>query len=300
MDIVTGAFGYTGRYIARLLLDQGRTVKTITGHPERPNPFGERVKAEPFNFENPSALIESLRGADTLYNTYWIRFPHGTMTYERALMNSRTLISAAKDAGIRRLVHISITNASETSPFPYFRGKGLVEQAIRDCSLSYAILRPTVIFGPEGLLINNIAWLLRRMPIFAIPGSGDYKLQPIFVEDLAELAVEAASSEENVTFDAAGPETFTFEELVRLIARTVGSRARITHVSPSKALFFSRLAGRLLNDVVLTRDEIDGLMANLLVSDSSPRGRTRLSEWLSEHAQAIGTNYFSELARHYG
>ncbi len=214
-------------------------------------------------------------------------------------MRSRVLIGAAVEAGVRRIVHISITNPSENSPLPYFRGKALVEKAIRESGLSYAILRPTVLFSPEDVLINNIAWFLRRFPAFPIAGSGDYPIQPVFVDDLAQLAVNAGAGSEDVVLDAVGPETFTFEEMVRLIARRVGSRARLIHVRPSVALLAARMAGWLVRDVVLTRDEIDGLMAGHLVSADPPTASTRFTEWLEAEGATLGRRYASELGRHY-
>ena len=157
IDVVTGAFSYTGKYIARRLLANGKTVRTITGHPNRENPFGGRVQALPLDFDRPRELAESLKGATTLYNTYWVRFPRRDVTYQRAVENTGTLVKAAVEAGVRRIVHVSITNASEDSPFPYFTGKGRVERVIAGSGLSYAILRPTVIFGAEDVLVNNIA-----------------------------------------------------------------------------------------------------------------------------------------------
>ena len=299
LHVVTGAFGYTGKYITRRLLDIGHRVRTLTGHPDRPNRFGHRVSVAPYSFDDPGKLVESLRGAAALYNTYWIRFPYGQMTYEKAVENSDILFKAAKEAGVGRLVHISITNADETSHLPYFKGKGVLEKTLAGSGLSYAIIRPTVIFGPEDILINNIAWILRRFPLFPIPGSGDYRLQPIFVQDVGEIAVRAAQQDENMVLDAAGPDTYTFAEMVHHIADAVGSRTKIIGLPPGLALALSRVIGALVKDVVLTRDEVDGLMANLLVTDSSPTGTTRLSEWLRDHADSVGAQYASELNRHY-
>jgi len=299
LNVVTGASGYTGKYITRRLHLAGKRVRTLTAHPARPSEFGNQIEIAPLDFDNPLELRQSLSGATTLFNTYWIRFSHGGTTFESAIENSKTLIQAAEDAGVRRIVHVSITNPSLNSPLPYFTGKAEVETAIAASSLSYAILRPTVIFGAEDILINNIAWLLKRTPLFAIPGSGDYRLQPVFVEDVAELAVDAARREANLILDAAGPDVFTFEELVRLIADAVRSRARILHVGPGIALILARLLGWATRDVMLTRDEVDGLMANLLVSAQPPTGRTRFSTWLKENAYQLGSRYASELARHY-
>ena len=298
-NVVTGAFGYTGKYITRLLLESVDGVTTLTGRPERPNPFGERVRAVPFNFDDPPALIESLRGATTLYNTYWVRFSHGGTTYDRAVANTKTLFSAAKAAGLRRVVHVSIANPSENSPLPYYSGKALLERALIESGISYAILRPTVIFGDEDILINNIAWLLRRFPVFAVPGSGAYRLQPIFVEDFAEIAVRAGRDDQNTVMDVVGPDIFTFDELVRLIARAVGSRSWICHVPPMLALVVSKLIGLLVGDVVLTRDEVKGLMSDLLISHDPPRGTMHIADWLAQNADRVGTHYASELGRHF-
>ena len=258
LNLVTGAFSYTGKYITQRLLSIGEKVKTLTSRSDLENPFGSQVTTLPFNFDNLSLLTESLRGVTTLYNTYWVRFSYRGTTFDRAVVNSRKLIKAAEEASVRRIVHISITNPSAESPFPYFRGKALVEEAITRSKLSYAIVRPTVIFGAEGILINNIAWLLRKFPIFAIPGSGDYRIQPVYVEDVAEIAVSAGHKDDNLVIDTIGPEVFTFNELVRLIAKKIHSRAKVIYVSPMLALSVARLIGYAVKDVVITKDEIEG------------------------------------------
>jgi len=299
LNVVTGAFGYTGKYITRRLLSMGKRVRTLTGHPNRENPFGGQVSVSPFNFDNPTELTKTLRGATALYNTYWVRFSHGQVSFDKAVENTKTLIKAAEEAGVGRIVHVSVTNASEESPLPYFRGKGLVEKVVVHSRLSYAIIRPTLIFGAEDILINNIAWLLRRFPVFAVPGSGDHRVQPVFVEDVAEIAVSTAHHHKNVVLDAVGPETYTFDELVRLIADKIQRRVKIVHLRPGLVLFLSRMIGYIVRDVVLTRDEVEGLMSNLLVSESPSTGQTRLSDWLGQNANSVGARYASELDRHY-
>jgi len=298
-DVVTGAFGYTGKYITRRLLAMGRAVRTLTGHPDRGAAFNGNIEVAPLQFDRAAELVASLRGATTLYNTYWVRFPRGAVGYEKAVDNTRILIDAAREAGVRRIVHISITNPSEDSNLGYFRGKAAIERLVVASGLTYAILRPTVIFGVEDVLVNNIAWLLRHCPVFAVPGSGDYRLQPVYVVDMAEMAVTAGRGSGNTVSDAVGPEIYTFQELVGLIADRVGSHAKVVHVRPGLALFLSQMVGRVVHDVVLTKEEVAGLMAGLLVSRNPPTGRTRLSEWASRHAHLLGRHYASELRRHF-
>jgi len=227
---ITGAFSYTGKYATRLLVERGYRVRTLTNHPRRENPFGDRVEAFPYNFGHPDLLRETLRGTSTLINTYWVRFPHGGSTFAAAVANTKTLIAAARDAGVKRIVHVSIANPSDESPLAYYRGKAQLEKAVRDSGLSCAILRPTVIFGPEDILINNIAWFIRHFPVFGIPGDGRYGVRPIHVEDMARLIVENVEDPKNTAVDAVGPETYTFDELVRLIAGKMGRSVKLIHV----------------------------------------------------------------------
>ena len=295
LSVVTGAFGYTGKYIARRLLAAGASVVTLTNHPQP----DAGITTYPYDFDNPARLADHLQGATTLYNTYWVRFPHSGVGFDRAVQNSRALIAAAKAAGVRRIVHVSITNAGAAPHLPYFCGKGLVEESIMASGLSYAILRPTLVFGVEDVLVNNIAWFLRRFPVFGVPGDGAYPVRPVYVDDLAALAVTQGSENENSVIDAVGPDTFTFEEIVRMLARGIGSKARILHLPPLAVLAASSLASVFLRDVVLTWDEIDGLMAGALTSDSPPTATTRFSDWLAEHGDRLGRGYQSELARHF-
>lgn len=298
-DVVTGAFGYTGRHITQRLLEAGRSVRTLTGHPGRASPFGSAVTAVAFRFDDPGAMAEALRGADTLYNTYWVRFARGGVDHAVATALSRALIRAAEAAGVRRVVHVSITGADPASPLPYFRGKGLVEQALRASRLSWAIVRPALIFGPEDVLIHNIAWILRRAPVFAVFGDGRYQVRPVHVEDLADLCVQAGSASDQATADAVGPERFTYEEMVRLVAAAVGRMRPIVHLPPTLAWTLSVPVGWAVGDVVVTRDEIAGLMAGLLDVDGPATGSRRFSAWVRDEAGELGARWASEVARHF-
>ncbi len=295
-QVVTGAFGFLGRHIAGQLLERGKEVATLTSS-VRPDAFGGRVKVHPLDFSRPQTLVQSLRGAEVLYNTYWIRFPMGTMTFDRAVQNSRALFSAAAEAGVSRVVHVSITNPSKDSPFGYFRGKALVERALAESGLSHAILRPAVLVGDEGILINNIAWALRRMPVFGLFGDGQYRVQPIFVKELAALAIEQGAAKENATIDAIGPETFTFRGLVEEIAAAIDVRTMVVSMPPGLALATIRLLGKCVHDEIVTRDEMRAMMAGLLCTQSPPTGATRLIAWLRENRETLGREYMSEKGR---
>jgi uncharacterized protein YbjT (DUF2867 family) len=300
LDLVTGAFSYSGARIAERLLESGRDVRTLTFHPDRRHPLRALVPALPYRFDDPVALTRDLDGVDTLYNTYWVRFDHGRATFATAIANSRTLFQAAARAGVRRIVHISIANPSIDSTLPYFRGKALVERALAEVGIPYSIVRPTWIFGGErDVLTNNIAWILRRMPVFALPGDGAYPVQPVHIHDLARICIDAGKATGDRVIDAAGPETMPFRSLVTLIRAAVDTNPPILRIPPPVMAAAARALGLLVSDVVLTGDEIRGLMAGLLISHEPPLGQIAFSRWLTEHATSVGRSYANELQRHF-
>jgi NADH dehydrogenase len=298
LDVVTGAFSYSGRAIAARLLAQDRAVRTLTGHPDRAAPDSP-IAVRPLDFADLPGLMHSLEGATTLYNTYWVRFARGRTDHALAVENSRTLFHAARQAGVQRIVHVSITNPSIESPYPYFRGKALVERALAETGEPYTVLRPAVLFGADGVLVNNIAWLLRRLPVFAIGGDGGYKIRPIHVDDLADLAVACAVDTDDRIVDAVGPDRPTFTELVHAIRNAVESRARVVRIPGALLPPLSGLLNTVLRDVLLTRDEFHAMADGLADTAGPATAPTRITDWLASHGQTLGLTYANELRRHF-
>ena len=294
---VTGAFGYSGKYIAQKLLENGCEVHTLTNSTDRENSFGNKIKVYPFNFDNPSELTESLKDVKVLYNTYWVRFNHKLFTHADAVKNTLILFDSAKKAGVERIVHVSITNPSAESGLEYFRGKAELEKALMESGISYSILRPAVLFGKEDILINNIAWVLRMFPVFSVFGDGAYGIQPIYVEDLAELAVDQGKIRDNNIINAIGPESFAYRELVYTIGKIIGIKRPVISLPPLLGYIFAVIIGWFVGDIFLTWDEIKGLMAGTLTVTTPPVGKTKLTDWTKSHAKSLGEHYTSELAR---
>jgi len=297
-DVVTGAFSYSGAAIARELRAAGHQVRTLTGHPGRA-PADSGIDVRPLAFADPGALERDLAGAHTLYCTYWVRFSRGDTTHETAVRNSQVLFGAAARAGVQRIVHVSITHADPASPYPYFRGKGEVEGHLRACGVPYAIARPAILFGGNGVLLNNIAWLLRRVPVFAIGGGGDYRIRPIHVDDLAKFCVDLGGRPDSVTVDAVGPESVTFREMVTAIKVATGSKALIVPAPGWLIPPLSAALGVALRDVLLTREEYQAMAAGLADSAAPATGETVLTDWITAHGAELGRSYANELDRHF-
>lgn len=298
LDVVTGAFSYSGRAIAQTLLDEGRQVRTLTGHPGRAA-ANSPIQIRALDFDDQIGLVSSLEGVTTLYNTYWVRFAHRQIDHDLAVANSRALFQAARLAGVKRIVHVSITHPSADSPLPYFRGKALVERALAETGISYAVLRPAILFGGDGVLLNNIAWLLRHFPVFAVGGRGDYRIRGIHVDDLARLCLQKGNESDNSVTDAVGPDRPSFLELVTSIKSVVASRSRLIHVPGFSVPVFSKIVGTVLGDVLLTRDEYHAMAIGLADTEGPATGTTSLNEWLLEHGPTLGLSYANELERHF-
>ena len=301
MNAVTGVFSYTGSHIARRLLADGESVRTLSREPDPGHPLAGQVEFARLQFADRAELATALEGVGTLYNTYWIRFPRGDSTWEGVVANTRVLLDVAREAGVRRVVHVSVTNATADSPLPYYRHKAITEQAVRECGLTYAIVRPTLVFAPGDILLNNIAWSLRRFPLFLVPGDGRYRVQPVAAEDVAGICVDAArdSSDEAIERDAAGPDVYSYERVVRLIRAATGARSRIVHAPPRLTVAAGAIVGRLKRDALITERELAGLMEEALVSHEPPRGTRSFESWLAASAATLGRDYASEYARNW-
>ncbi len=297
LHAVTGALGYTGKSVTEQLLAQGTRVRTLTNSPNRENPFGDQLEIHPLAFDNPAQLTQSLQGVQVLYNTYWVRFNHKLFTFDQAVENTKALFKAAKDAGVERIVHVSILHANEADDLGYYKGKHELENTLKSLDLPYTILRPGVLFGRGDILINNIAWVLRRLPFFGVFGDGQYKLRPIHVDDMANLMIHCSQHFESTTIDAIGPESYTYRQLVELIGSIVNITKPIIGVPPILGYAVSKLVNRAVNDVTITREEIAGLMRGLLDSDNSPTGTTKLSDWIENHKDSLGKTYANEIKR---
>ncbi|GAB3056667.1 hypothetical protein GCM10027053_17560 [Intrasporangium mesophilum] len=300
VDAVTGAFSYSGAAITAELKSRGRTVRTLTAHPHsrspgdpsRQGPAPDEIR--PLDFANPSQLRESLDGVDTLFNTYWVRFPSAGTSFAEAVANSERLFDAAVDAGVRRVVHLSITHADPWSPYPYFAGKGDVETYLSRLPLTYAVLRPAILFGGRAVLLNNIAWLLRHLPVFAVGDGGRYRVRGIHVDDLARLCADEADSDADVLRDAVGPERPTFRELVEHLRASTGSPALVVDVPGALVPVCGTALNLALHDHVLTRDEYRAMADGLADSESPSAGKRSITEWVADNGSWLGRTYFND------
>lgn len=306
-NLVTGSFSFSGKFITNELLKTGERVETFTNHPVTTNPNYSKITIKQYVFNDFNALVENFKGVDTFFNSYWIRFPYGSTSWMDAIRYSKDLFKACKLAGVKKIVHISVTNPKINSPYAYFKGKAIVEDLLKKSGVPYTILRVAWMFEEGDILTNNIAWILRHMPIFGIFGKGEYKIQPVSLKTLGKVAIENRYLGDktiniNKTIDVIGPETLTYKEYVSLINRTIHAKT-ILFPFPWFAIqipiFVSKVIGFALHDRLLTKDEIYSLKDNLLLTDSPPIGNVSFKKWLEKNKNNIGLKWANEVKRHY-
>ncbi len=295
--VITGAFSYTGAAVAEELLRRGWRVHTLTNRSAPPG--CDHISAAPLRFD-PEHLRQQFADADLFINTYWIRLPWRGHTFGRAVENSKMLLGAARDAGVERTVHLSVSNAEQGTNLGYYAGKDRVESYIEAEIDNYAIVRPTLVVGPNDVLSNNIAWFLRRFPFFPVPDGGNCRLQPITLSDAARIIVDAAEARGNQRIDAAGPDIMSFRDYLALLQKACGVRRWRPSVPGWLCLLMLKPIELLLRDIVLTKEELQGLQQELLLSREAPLGTASVEQWLMENGDIMGRAYVNDLRRHFG
>ena len=276
--------------IAQRLLDSGREVRTLTYHPDRAHPLRAHVEPVRYRFDDPAALARSLEGCDTLYNTFWVRFDHGQTSFANAIESSRMLFFAAKRAGVQRIVHLSITNPSSGLPAALLPRQGAGRVRARP-------VRRAVLDRPADLDLRRRA----RRP------DQQHRLDPAAHAGLCAARRRRAtpcSRCTSTTSPGSAPRRprrrrrghrrrRTGDDAVPRSRGAGPRRRRRARADPATCrprvmAAAARALGLLVRDVVLTRDEIRGLMAGLLVSHDPPLGQIAFSQWLDEHAARSG------------
>lgn len=306
-NLITGAFSFSGRFIAEELLTLGDSVETMTGHPNINDPHYKQIKIKEFRFDDFDALVESFKGIDTFYNSYWIRYPYKGMTWRQAVINCGKLFKACKVAGVKKIIHLSVTNCQKNSPYSYFKGKAIVEEMLKQCGVPYTILRVAWFFEDGDILVNNIAWILRRFPIFGLFDYGRFKLQPISAKSLAEIAVASRyqgdkTINNNKIINAIGPETYTWKQFITTINSSLGSKTLIIPF-PGFTVYFavliSKFIGFFVHDRLLTIEEIKALEDDLCLTKDPSIGDISFKDWLYKYAKSNGVLWHGEIQRHY-
>ena len=260
---VTGASGFVGRHVTTLLAGRGHQVRALVR--DDPGRAAAALPAErtPGDLADPAALAALTRGADVIVHLVGIIVEAGAATFEAVhVEGTRRLLTAAREAGVRRFVHMSAVGArDEPGATRYHRTKWRAEELVRSSGLSHAIFRPSIISGPENRPIRTLARLHRWSPLVPVFGDGSFAMQPVWIGDVAlAFALAAERPALSGVFELGGPATLTYEEFVRAIGRAAGHPRRLVHVPLAVARAAAAALGVMGPLAPLTLDQLQMLV----------------------------------------
>lgn len=262
MVLVTGGTGFVGRALLKVLAMEGREVGCLL-RPSRQAPALPQgtFRVETGTLQDLPSLRTALQGVDTIIHLAGARRAEGQ--YSAEWINQQgavNLVTAARDASVRRIVFLSHMHADRNSAFPLLRGKGAAEEAIRSSGLNYTILRCSLVFGPGDSFTSVLAMLMKVMPLaFPVTGDGKTRFQPIHVDDVAACLVGCLDTHhlDNTTLPVGGPQHLSYAEILNAVMRAVGVRRFTFHVRMPVMRTLVGLTEALFPNPPVSREQLD-------------------------------------------
>ena len=235
---VFGGTGFLGRRVVRHLRNHGFSIRIASRHPNRGRElFGlddPQVQSVEADIHDERSIASALAGVYGAVNAVSLYVERGRETFHSVHVEAAERVAAqARRAGVERLAHVSGIGSDAASPSLYIRKRGEGELAVRSAFVDAALIRPAVMFGPDDAFLTTILDLLGRLPVYPMFGRGRTKLQPAYVEDVAEAIARTLqrTDVQAITFECGGPRVYTYEELVRTIANEAKLKLLVDAVS---------------------------------------------------------------------
>jgi len=267
---VFGGTGFVGRRVVRHLSESTATVRIASRHPARAE--GDNVEQIVADAHDERSVEAAVVGADGVVNAISLYVEHGGDTFHSVHVEAAARIArVARRAGIRRFVHLSGIGTDAASPSPYIRNRGEGEAAVQAAFPGAVVIRPAVMFAPDDAFLTTILGLLRTLPAYPLFGDGRTRLQPVYVDDVAAAIAQVLRQTQRPypIYELAGPRVYSYEELLRTIARTAGLRPVLVRIPFA---FWNAAAGlaEILPHPPLTRNQVELMQVDTTASDSRP------------------------------
>jgi uncharacterized protein YbjT (DUF2867 family) len=269
---VFGGTGFLGRRVVRHLRQDGFSVRIASRHPDTGRPNDPQLQSIKANIHAERSVADALAGAYGAVNAVSLYVEHGPATFHSLHVESAQRVATqARRAGAERLVHVSGIGADAASPSLYIRKRGEGELAVRGAVADAILIRPAVMFGPDDAFLTTVLKLLDRLPIYPMFGRGLTKLQPAYVEDVAEAITRALqrTGEHVITFECVGPRIYSYEELLRVIAHEAKLRPRLIPM-PFAAWRTLAWFAEMLPNPPVTRNQVELMQIDNVSSPTMP------------------------------
>ncbi len=264
---VFGGTGFLGRRVVRQLREAGETVRVASRHPGR----AEGNRLEPFvaDVRNGRSVEAAVANAVGVVNAVSLYAEHGSETFHSVHVEAAARVaSAAKRAGVKRLVHLSGIGADASSASRYIRSRGEGEAAVQAAFPGAVIIRPAVMFAPDDGFLTVILRLLRRLPVYPMFGDGRTRLQPVYADDVAAAIVRVLRQSEtpHPVYELAGPRVYSYAELLQTTAREAGLRPVLMR-APFGLWYALASLAEMLPRPPLTRNQVELMQVDTVSSD---------------------------------
>ena len=273
---VFGGTGFLGRRVVEHLREHGFFVRIVSRHRNRSRelfgPDGSQFQSLEADIHDPKAIAEALAGAHGVVNAVSLYVERQGETFHSVHVEAaRRLAARAQQDRVERLVQVSGIGADAASPSLYIRKRGEGELSVQAAFPNAVVVRPAVMFGPNDAFLAPILALLRKLPVFPMFGRGLTRLQPAHVGDVAEAIAKALEQPEMraVTFECGGPRIYSYEELLRAVAREAGLQARLVPM-PFAAWRALAVMAEMLPNPPVTRNQVELMQVDNVASPDMP------------------------------
>jgi NADH dehydrogenase len=273
---VFGGTGFLGRRIVRHLRHREFPVRIASRHPDRGRrlfgPDDPQLRSVQANIHDERSVADALAGAYGVVNAVSLYVEHGQETFHSVHVESAQRVAAqAHRGGVERLVHVSGIGADAASQSPYIRKRGEGELAVRAAFADALFIRPAVMFGPDDAFLTTVLKLLRQLPIYPMFGRGLTRLQPAYVEDVAEAIGRVMQRAEtpSMIFEFGGPRVYSYEEFLRAVARQAGLTPRLIPI-PFAVWHALARTSEMFPSPLLTRNQVELMQIDTVSSPQMP------------------------------
>jgi len=269
---VFGGTGFLGRRVVRHLRDKGFSVRVASRHPRASSSHDPEIRPTAADIRERQSIATAVEGAFGVVNAVSLYVERRTDTFQAVHMAAaQRLAEEARKAGVERFIQVSGIGADAASSSPYIRARGRGEQAVRAAFASASMVRPAVMFGPDDAFLNTLVQLLRRLPIYPMFGRGRTRLQPADVEDVGEMIAKLMqrTTAEAITVECGGPRVYTYEELLRTIARAANVDRTLVPV-PFAAWHALAWVAEVLPGAPITRNQVELMEIDTVASVDVP------------------------------
>lgn len=260
MILLTGATGFVGSHILKRLIDQHIKVRCIVRSISNARILDSKgIDVHKGDVTDMASLNGSCKGVDTVIHLVGIIREGKGITFEKVhYQGTANILEESKKSGVRKFIHMSALGTRVDAVSRYHKTKWQAEEVVKNSGIDYTIFRPSIICGPEDEFVNMFAKMMRRSPVIPVIGSGNHKMQPIYVEDVVSSFLKTVDNDKTIgkIYELGGPDALTFNDILKTIADVIGRNIMLLHIPTGIMRPVAWLMEQTLHSPHVTREQL--------------------------------------------